>query len=135
MMNSNPMLFMMMMQNMINNNNNFNNNNFNNNNYNNNNYNNNNNFNNNFNNNNNNELYFNLIFVVDNDQRIILPCKPSEHLSSVITRYINKTNDNNINFYLFNGQRLNESLTISQQGLTDSSEVYVVRTKNILGAI
>ena len=58
----------------------------------------------------------------------------SEYLSSVITRYIDKSNNYDINYYLFNGKRLDETKTVCNQGLKDGSEIYVVRIQNILGA-
>ena len=86
------------------------------------------------NNNNNNNNYINLIFRVNNEYKITIPTNYNEYLSSVVNKYINKSNDTNINYYLFNGQRLNESLTVGQQGLMDGSHIYVVRVQNILGA-
>ena len=84
--------------------------------------------------NNNNNNYINLIFKVNNEYEITIPTNNNEYLSSVVNKYINKSNDTNINYYLFNGQRLNESLTVGQQGLMDGSHIYVVRVQNILGA-
>ena len=85
-------------------------------------------------NNNNDEIYINLFFVVANQYKIPLQCKPTEYLSSVITRYIDKSNNYDINYYLFNGKRLDETKTVCNQGLKDGSEIYVVRIQNILGA-
>ena len=79
----------------------------------------------------------NLFFVVANEHsnyKISLPCKPSEYLSSVITRFIDKTNNYDINYYLFNGHRLDETKTLYAQGLYNGSNIFVVNTKNILGA-
>ena len=116
MMNANPMLFTILMQNIINN------------------------LNNNQNNYNNSTQYkdngemVNLFFITPNEYKIAIPSKPNEHLSSVLNRYINKSNDTNINYYIFNGQRLNESLTVRQQGLNDGASIYVVKVQDILGA-
>ena len=77
--------------------------------------------------------FINLLFIVNGEYKIILPSKLKEPLNSVINRYINKTNDLNINFFKFNGNRFNELYTVFRQGLTDGSEIYVVRANNILG--
>ena len=77
--------------------------------------------------------YINLIFIAP-EYKITIPCKPSDGLSSVITRFLNKTNNNDINYYLFNSNRLNESLTVGEQGLIDASEIYVINTSNVKGA-
>jgi len=126
--------FTQMMNNM--NNNNMNNNNMINNNINNNNMNNNNINNNNMNNNNNNKI--NIVFIVAHEggsetkHQFIVDV--NESLSSVISRYIDKTHDYNINYYIFNGKRLDETLKVSEVGFQDGSTVFVVNTQNILGA-
>ena len=74
------------------------------------------------------------MFIVEGSRKIPLQCKYDENFSSVVSNYINKTNDTNVNYYLFNGQRLSESLTISQQGLKDGANIFVVWANNILGA-
>ena len=96
-----------------------------------------NNFQNNQSNNNNDEIYINLVFVVANEKNkysISFPCKPTEYLSSVITRFIDKTNNYDINYYLFNGHRLDETKTLYAQGLYNGSNIFVVNTENIMGA-
>ena len=55
-------------------------------------------------------------------------------MSSVINKYINKSNDLNNNYYLFNGKRIVQSLTVSELGLADNSEIYVANAGNVLGA-
>ena len=77
----------------------------------------------------------NLFFIIPNEYKISLPSKPNEYFSSVLNRYINKSNDTHINYYLFNGQRLTESLTVREQGLHDGASIYVVKVQNILGAL
>ena len=85
--------------------------------------------------NNNNEFYYNLLFINPNSSKIPIQCKLTEHFSSVVNKYINKSQDYNINIYIFNGVRLDESKTLLEQGIINSTEIYVVKTKNILGAI
>ena len=108
MMNMNPMLFMALLQNMMNTQSptNVNDNNY----------------------------YINLFFVVENSYRISIAVRPNESLSSAITKFINKSGNTSINYYLFNGKRLSESLTIEQQGLHDGNEIYVINAGNVLGA-
>ena len=79
----------------------------------------------------------NLIFIVNsdgNERKLTIPAEPNDSLSVVIGRYITKSGDNRVNYYIFAGGRLDESLTVRQQGLTDSSIIFVVGVQNILGA-
>ncbi len=59
----------------------------------------------------------------------------SESLGSVISKYINQTNDSNINMYIVNGKKLNESLTVGESGLLNGATINVVPVDNILGAL
>ena len=59
----------------------------------------------------------------------------SESIGSVITKYINQTNDTNINMYIVNGKKLNESLTVGESGLLNGVTINVVPVDNILGAL
>ena len=104
---------------------------------------NNNNFNNNINNNNENNINkdnnkVNLVFIVYKENglesKYQIIAERNETLSTVISRYIDKTQDNNVNFYIFNGEKLNESLTVGQLGLKDGNVIFVVKTQNIIGA-
>ena len=85
--------------------------------------------------NNNDERFINLFFVVGNEYKVVIPTKPSYSLSTVINQFINKTGNTDINYYIFNGQRLNESLNVMEQGLNDASEIYVAKVQNLMGAI
>ena len=58
----------------------------------------------------------------------------NESLGTVIGKYINLTKDYNINMYIYNGKRLNESLTVGEAGLIGGSVIIVTPTQNILGA-
>ena len=80
----------------------------------------------------------NLIFIVNsdgNERKLTIPAEPNDSLSVVIGRYITKSGDSRVNYYIYAGVRLDESLTVGQQGLTDNSIIYVVGVQNILGAI
>ena len=59
----------------------------------------------------------------------------NESLGTVIGKYISMTNDINVNMYIFNGKKINESLTVGEAGLYDGSLIHVVPTKNIIGAV
>ena len=79
----------------------------------------------------------NLIFIVNsdgNERKYTIPAEPNDTLSVIIGRYITKTGDSRVNYYIFAGERLNESLTVRQQGLMNVSIIYVVGVQNILGA-
>jgi len=79
----------------------------------------------------------NLIFIVNsdgNERKYTIPAEPNDTLSVIIGRYITKTGDSRVNYYIFAGERLNESLTVRQQGLMNGSIIYVVGVQNILGA-
>ena len=83
----------------------------------------------------NNEFLINLNFIDTNGRKIIIQTEPNEYMSSVINKYINKSNDFNNNYYLFNGKRIVQSLTVAELGLGDASEIHVANAGNIIGAI
>ena len=89
-------------------------------------------YNNNPQNDNSNEI--NLFFYTKVNSRINIPAKYDEYLGSIITRYINKTHDNNINIYIVNGQKLHEGKTVAENGLINNSHILVEPIQNILGA-
>ena len=76
----------------------------------------------------------NLFFYTKVNSRINIPAKYDEYLGSIITRYINKTHDNNINIYIVNGQKLHEGKTVAENGLINNSHILVEPIQNILGA-
>ena len=82
-----------------------------------------------------NEFLINLNFIDTNGRKIIIQTEPNEYMSSVINKYINKSNDFNNNYYLFNGKRIVQSLTVAELGLGDASEIHVANAGNIIGAI
>ena len=81
---------------------------------------------------NNNEI--NLFFFNKLNSRVNIKATYDEYIGSIITRYINKTHDYNINIYIVNGQKLDESKTVLQNGLMNGSHILVEPTQNILGA-
>ena len=80
----------------------------------------------------NNEI--NLFFWTKSNSRINIKARYDEYLGSIITRYINKTHDNNINIFIVNGHKLNETKTVEQNGLMNGAMILVEPIQNILGA-
>ena len=76
----------------------------------------------------------NLKFINSEGKTVLIQTDPNEYMSSVINKYINKSNDLNNNYYLFNGKRIVQSLTVSELGITDGIEIHVANAGNILGA-
>jgi hypothetical protein len=76
----------------------------------------------------------NLKFSNTEGNSVLIQTDPNEYMSSVINKYINKSGDLNNNYYLFNGKRIVQSLTVSELGLSDGLEIQVANAGNILGA-
>lgn len=69
-------------------------------------------------------------------KRALVIAEPNEHMTSVINKYINKSGDlSSTNLYLFNGKRIVQSLTVSELGITDGSEIYVTDIGGLKGGI
>ena len=69
-------------------------------------------------------------------KRAVIIADPNEPMSSVINKYINKTGDTNMkNIYIFNGKKVVQSLTASELGITDGSEIYVSDIGTLEGGI
>ena len=77
----------------------------------------------------------NLIFMQRHKGiRITLQANFKEYISSIVNKYINKSGDANINIYIVNGRRLDESKTVAQSGLVDNSHVDVISVDDVEGA-
>ena len=65
----------------------------------------------------------------------LLICKVNEIISEVIVRYREKSNDYNVNNFLFNGKILDEHSfsTLKEQGIVDGSVIIVESTGNLKG--
>ena len=65
----------------------------------------------------------------------LLICKVNEIISEVIVRYREKSNDYNVNNFLFNGQKLDEYSfsTLQEQGIVDGNVIIVESTGNLKG--
>ena len=78
----------------------------------------------------------NLIFMQrQKGIRITIQTNYKESISSLVNKYINKSGDANINIYIVNGRRLDESKTVAQSGLVDNSHVDVISVDDVEGAV
>ena len=66
---------------------------------------------------------------------IMIQATDNESIASVINKYINKSGDNHINIYIFNGKKLNETLTVAEQGLINNCPIEVVPIDTLEGAL
>ena len=79
--------------------------------------------------------YINLIFMHKLKHiRIIVQAEYGESIASVVNKYITKSGDSNVNIYIVNGRRLDETKTVMQSGLKDNYFVDVVSVQDVEGA-
>ena len=84
----------------------------------------------------NNIVYFNVIFINrSKSYKITVQTSNKDTVTSMINNYMLKSNDYNPNLYLYNGQKINESASISQTGLYDNSVIEVISYNDVEGAI
>ena len=87
----------------------------------------------------------NMFNIQDNKYNIIFEQKaggstmtmqttPDELVSALLQRYKGKMQYDGIMKFIFNGQNLNENLTLKQAGLKNGSKILVIGTKDIEGA-
>ena len=66
---------------------------------------------------------------------IMIQCMPDDRVSDVINKYRIKANDNDTSKkFIFNAKNLNASLTLSEAGITNNANIFVVTTKGVKGA-
>ena len=66
---------------------------------------------------------------------IMVQCLPNEKVSEVIQRYRTKSQDNDpTKKFIFNAKNLSLSITVSEAGITNNANIFVVATKGIKGA-
>ena len=83
----------------------------------------------------NNAEYKNLVFIQKTSlNKYIIHATDSETLGSVINKYINKSGDVNVNIYIYNSKKINESLTVAEAGLIDYAQIDVVSVDDVEGA-
>ena len=69
----------------------------------------------------------NLVFKHKNTNKItFLESSYDESFGSVVNAYINQSSDCNVNKYLLNGKKINESLSISMAGIKNYDIIEVV---------
>ena len=69
------------------------------------------------------------------DEPIMIHCLKSEKVSDLIQKYRNKSGDSDcFKKFIFNGKQLNGYLTVSEAGLSENANIFVVNTKGIKGA-
>ena len=66
--------------------------------------------------------------------KIIIQANINEPVTSVINKYINKSGDYHINLYIYNGKKLNESLTLAESGIVNNCNINVVELDELEGA-
>ena len=67
---------------------------------------------------------------------ISIQCMSDEKVSTLIERYRNKAGDHDqTKKFIFNAKNLNPSLTLSAAGIAHNSNIFVVTTKGVQGAI
>jgi hypothetical protein len=83
---------------------------------------------------------FNVIFRVSGKgvdaPPITIQCQANEKVSSIISRYRNKSGDTEVKKkFIFNAKVLNPSLTASESGLANNSTIHVINLKGLEGAM
>ena len=70
-----------------------------------------------------------------NTEPIKIQCMPNDKVSDIIEKYKNKSGDRNPEKkFIFNAKMLSPDLTLSEAGITNNSNIFVVSTKGIKGA-
>ena len=66
---------------------------------------------------------------------IMVQCMPNDKVSDVIERYRTKSLDKDpTKKFIFNAKNLSPTLTVSEAGITNNANIFVVATKGIKGA-
>ena len=83
--------------------------------------------------------YFSVIFRVSGKgvdaPPITIQCQANEKVSSIISRYRNKSGDTEVKKkFIFNAKVLNPNLTASESGLANNSTIHVINLKGLEGA-
>ena len=78
-----------------------------------------------------------LFFKKKNKQKIFtIETSSDEKMASVVNKYIEKSGDNNVNRYFYNGRIISQVFTIKESGLKNNDLIEVVRlTKSELEAL
>ena len=71
-----------------------------------------------------------------NEPPIMIQCTDNEKIADVIAKYRVKTGDQDgSKKFIFNAKQLNESLSVSEAGLTNNANIFVVTTRGVKGAL
>ena len=71
----------------------------------------------------------------NNTEPIKIQCMPNDKVSDIIEKYKNKSGDRNPEKkFIFNAKMLSPNLTVSEAGIIDNSNIFVVSEKGIKGA-
>ena len=66
---------------------------------------------------------------------IMVQCNPDEKVKDIIERYRTKASDKDqFKKFIFNAKELNQSLTVSEAGISNNANIFVVGTKDVKGA-
>ena len=66
---------------------------------------------------------------------INIECYPDETVGELIQKYRVKTGDNDrTKKFIYNAKKLDESLKISEAGILDTANIFVVKTEGVMGA-
>ena len=69
-----------------------------------------------------------------NDYSFTIQANINDSVGSVINKYINKSGDNHVNLYIYNGKKLNEALTLAESGIVNNCPIEVVELDELEGA-
>ena len=73
--------------------------------------------------------------AAQNSAPVMIQCMPHEKVSELIERYRNKTGDRDPQKkFIFNAKNLAPSLSLSEAGISNNANIFVVATKGIKGA-
>ena len=68
----------------------------------------------------------------NNQAPIMIQCRPEDKVSEIIERYRNKANDRDLSKkFIFNAKALAHSLKLSEAGITNNANIFVVTTQGI----
>ena len=72
---------------------------------------------------------------MNNNEQIAVQCTPDEKVADIIQKYRSKSGDKDLTKkFIFNAKALNPNLTVSEAGLNNQANIFVVTTQNVKGA-
>ncbi len=71
----------------------------------------------------------------NNQPPIMIQCRPDDKVSDIIEKYRTKSMDNDISKkFIFNAKALAPTLKLSEAGITNNANIFVVTTQGVKGA-